>query len=107
MDREKAELIKIHNPGQTITFHIDDMEEDEDTVTVIVENTVTISMDMAVMVAREAVMLKFLYDGDFEIHGEDISWLRSSVTVPEDYDGMKEVESPLAPPETKTGVWIN
>lgn len=97
--------IKINNPGQTLTFHIDDMEEDEDTVTVIIEHLVTQSKDKAHDVAREVVMLKFHYD-DFEIHGEDISWLRSSVTVTKDFVGMKEIESPLAP-EKRTGIWIN
>ena len=96
---------KINNPGQTIVFHIDDMEEDEDTVTVIVEDWVTRSKDTAHNVALQALLMKFLYD-DYEINGEDVSWLRSSVMVPEDYVGMKEIESPLSP-EKRTGIWID
>ena len=95
---------KIHNPGLTLVFHIDDVEEEDSLVTVIVESMVTTSKDMAEKVAFDAMGMEFLRR-DFEIMFEDVTWLNTARTQPVDYEGMREIEPVLAP-ERRTGVWM-
>ena len=95
---------KLYNPGLTIVFHIDDVEEEDSLVTVIVESMVTVSKDVAETVAMEAMGMVF-QRREFQIPFEDVTWLNTARTQPVDYEGMRELEPVLAP-ERRTGIWM-
>ena len=93
----------IENPGQTVTFHVGWLSEDESPVTVIVENWVTLSRDVAVRVAKEAIATE--YSMRDRPSRDDVTLLETKATHEDDYVGRKEIGNPLHP-LVRSGIWM-
>lgn len=91
------------NPGHTATFHVAWLSGNENPVKVIVENWVTLSSDVAVRVAKEGIATK--YSMRDKPSRDDVTLLETKVTHEDDYVGMVEMGSPLAP-LVRTGIWM-
>ncbi len=93
----------IERSGQTIKFDVKWLTSSHNPVTIIVENVVTLNHNTAIRVAKDTIMKKYrMRDRPYR---NDVVWIESAPTQPEDYEGMTEFGSPYAPLQ-RTGIWM-
>ena len=89
--------------GQTIKFNVKWLTSNHNPITIIIENMVTLNHATAMQVAKEAIMQK--YHMQNRPYRDDVIWIETKPTQPEDYEGMIELSSVLAPLQ-RTGIWM-